>query len=150
MTETQTICKTCGFVKETPRVPIFITNNVFSFAQYEAYKCEECGHQSDGSTIPVVHNKIQKVAKGLIEQREAIWKFIKAYMYLSNDEQKEICITIPRYIQSKEMRTKTNNDSDVEEPYSWNVVWNEVINDTKLSRTLVLEWYRKQGDKSGI
>ena len=46
------ICKTCGFDKNIPREPVFLSDNVLSFISYEEGRCKECGHQEDGSTLP--------------------------------------------------------------------------------------------------
>jgi len=56
------ICSKCGFPKNIEREPVIMDSNPLSFVSYEENKCEECGHQADGSTIPAVAKTIRRIA----------------------------------------------------------------------------------------
>lgn len=139
--EVCTVCKTCGFVKEIPREMVITTDNILDLIQIESNTCIECGHQKDGSTIPVVHAKISEVANKLINERDAIWNFVKEYFDLFEEDRKNVCIKIPRCIKPNHEFTGDWTKDDIEEPYSWNVVMIEVKANTRLGKILVREWY---------
>lgn len=141
----QTICSKCGFVKEAPREPVFITNNILSFLEYEHNTCEECGHQKDGMTIPIVHRRMQQISNTLITEREALWSFVKEFYALDQDQKKEVCVEVPRFCKpGYESPADDMYAGDMPEPYSWNVVWIEIVNGTPFARTLVREWRRER------
>lgn len=57
------------------------------------------------------------------KERKKLIKFIHHFHFLTEEQRKEICVTII-------------------EPYSWNVVFFEVLNDTELSRKMLdnIDW----------
>ncbi len=137
-------CSKCGFPKEIERKPIILSNSVLSYIEYEENTCKECGHQKDGSTIPVVWEHWQSICRNFIKEREDLIKFMKHYSYLDEDDRKQVCVTTPRFML-KDYVTPEGEDlshGDVEEPFSWNAVHLEVIEGTRLSKVLVrdIKW----------
>ena len=67
-----TACQTCGFPKEVNREPIFLDNNVVSIMNMlddeETMRCLECKRYKDGSTIPIVAEKLREIHKKSKEQ----------------------------------------------------------------------------------
>lgn len=57
------ICSACGFPKAMKRNPVFIKDDIFSLIKFKENVCEECGHQKDGTSIPVVQEAIRKIMK---------------------------------------------------------------------------------------
>lgn len=139
-------CSKCGLPTEIQRVPVILDNNILSFLEYEENTCEECGHQIDGSTLPEVHKIIQEMANKFINDREKLIKFLNKFNFMTQEERKEVCLFMPRFMNPK--YDKSKDDGDFEEPYSWNVVYLEVLNDTQLSRVMLREikWEDKDGD----
>lgn len=73
MAEKFTACQTCGFPKEVERTPVFLKDDIFSLIHYEENVCKECGHQSDGSTLPVIHKmrlRLHSKSKELLQENE--------------------------------------------------------------------------------
>lgn len=56
-------CRECGFPVDLPRDPVFLKNDIFSLISYEENVCDTCGHQRDGSSIPVVSQRIQEILR---------------------------------------------------------------------------------------
>jgi hypothetical protein len=61
---------------------------------------------------------------------DILFKFIKTYHYLSLDEKRDVCVWLDKGL--------------IKEPYSYNVVWNEIVNDTKLARILLQIWRQNE------
>ena len=120
-------CSQCGFPTEMQRNIVLLDDNIFSYLHYKENTCEECYHQKDGSTIPAVSKLLKDIVDKFNNERRLLIKFINKYTFLTDDERKEVCILLPKF----------ENNKDELVPYNWNVVYEEVINDTKLSRTLI-------------
>ena len=125
-------CNSCGFPIDMPREPVLINDNIISYLNYKDNECKECGHQRDGSTLPEVNKLIQSLCQKFMKEREQLIKFIKKYNDLNREERKEICVSLPDY--SKQI---CMFDEESMIPYSWNVVYLEVINNTQLSKTML-------------
>jgi hypothetical protein len=70
-------CNECGFPVELRREPVLLKNDIFSLIHYNEYACKSCGHQCDGSTIPVIHSFAEKIKdlwykKGIEEGRKQV------------------------------------------------------------------------------
>lgn len=144
-----TVCPECLFVMEIPREPVLLKNNPLAFLEYQDNVCGTCGHQKDGTTLPIVHERIRTIANRLNERNEAIWQFVQKYFELDEEERKDVCISVPRFMTPNFKSTGDQYCDEIEEPYSWFVVWNEVRNNTNFAKTLVLEWWRAQKEKRG-
>lgn len=143
--ERRKCCVLCGFPVDIKREPVILDSSIFSFIHYHNNTCESCGHQLDGSTIPVVHRFVAKISSRLKRERDSIWKFIQEYHGLTDDEKESICIEIPNFMRPNHVSNSLNlSIDDMLVPYSWNVVWLEVKCNTKFARLLVKEWYSKQ------
>ena len=62
-TEKVIICKTCGFPKEWKRDLIILDNSISSLMQVvkdKDYRCPECKHYKDGSTIKKLKPLLRK------------------------------------------------------------------------------------------
>jgi len=128
-------CTECGFL-EGDRELIILNNSMVSFIEYDHGTCVQCGHQKDGTTIPIVKKTIRQIATRLHNERKVLQKFITHYSNLTREQQQEVCIMLPRFMQPNYKAVSAEVD-DVEEPYSWSVVYIEVLNDTKLARTML-------------
>lgn len=139
-------CKTCGFPINMERKPVFLDNNVLSYALYESNKCEECGHQKDGTTIPSVYYHWQGLCNNFIKERKQLIDFIKKYNSLSEEERKEVCIELPRFMRKDYVPDDDEDfyDIDVKEPYNWNVVYLEVMNNTPLSKVMIRDYFEME------
>lgn len=54
-------CLTCGFPKAMKRNPVFIKNDIFPLIRVKLNTCKECGHQKDGTSIPVVQEAVKEI-----------------------------------------------------------------------------------------
>ena len=135
-------CSKCGFPLDFLRKPVLLDCNILSYLHYEHNTCEECGHQKDGSTIPIVHNLIQELCNKYIDERKRLIKFIHYYHFLTDEQRKEVCLSMPRFMKENYESKGNQEEDDIEEPYSWSVVFLEVINNTKLSRAMLnnIDW----------
>ena len=135
-------CSKCGFPKDMPRDPVFITNNMLSMATYLTNKCEECGHQSDGTTIPVINKKLQEIVTRYVKFEDALIKFFKHYNRLDEEQRKEVCVYLPKFMKPNYKSTGDDTIDEMKEPYSWNVVYIETTNKTKLSQVMIrdIDW----------
>ena len=140
-------CSKCGFPLDMPREPILLDNNILSFIHYKENTCEECRHQKDGTTIPIVYKHWNNLCNKFFEEREDLIKFIKHYNELDDEQKKEVCVRLPMFMDQNYKRptNKGLEYDDVEKPYSWNAVYFEVINNTPLSKVMLkaIDW----GDK---
>jgi len=141
-------CNECGFPVDIPRKPVFLTDNILSIIKYDMNVCTSCGHQKDGTTIPVVYEHWQKICNKFLTERNDLIKFLVHYNLMTNSERKEVCVELPRF-----MRPNYKSDGDIMkddflEPYSWSVVYWEVLNNTKFSRILVrdIDWKKINGE----
>jgi hypothetical protein len=133
-------CNLCGFPVDIGRKPVFITDSVLSLVEHDHNTCESCGHQRDGSTIPVVYELIQELHNEYRKERGDLIKFLKHYNTKINKE--DVCVWLPRFCDKRLKPSNNPEDDDVLVPYSWNVVYSEVIYNTKLSRIMVrdIDW----------
>ena len=136
-------CGTCGLPVDIERKPVIITNNMLSIITYEENRCEECGHQFDGTSLPRVYEHWQKLANKFITEREELIKFLKHYQYLDKEERREICVWLPMFMGNKKT---TMENMDTLRPYNWDVVYQEVLENTPLSKVMVrdIEWKDQQ------
>ena len=134
-------CGTCGFPTGIKREPIILTNNILSIVSHQENTCDDCGHQKDGSTIPVVYNFWQKLCRNFIKERKNLINFIRYYNNMNIRLKRGICIYLPRYMNKdyKGPKPKFVIGMDVEIPYSWNTVYKEVIRNTELSKIMLSE-----------
>jgi hypothetical protein len=135
-------CNKCGFPVHTQRKNVFLTSSIISMIEYDNNVCESCGHQKDGTTIPVVYEHWQKICNKFLTERDDLIKFLNHYTFLSNEDKKKVCVELPRFMTPNYKSNGDMNEDDFLEPYSWGVVYNEVINNTKLSRIMVrdIDW----------
>ncbi|MDD3176057.1 MAG: hypothetical protein PHU51_06280 [Candidatus Nanoarchaeia archaeon] len=56
-------CRECGFPIDMERKPVFLTKNSLDLLEHERNKCQTCGHQKSGWTIPSAYEHIQKILK---------------------------------------------------------------------------------------
>lgn len=124
-TELKECCTECGFPIDIERRPMIIKNDVFSLSHYMTNTCKSCGHQKDGISIPVVYDLFARAINQKIDERKKIIKFFHKFHHMSKEERKEVAVSLYQ------------GDDKPDEPYSWNVVWEEVINDTEMSRVLL-------------
>ena len=124
---------------------IIMDCNVLSYLEYERNTCEECGHQKDGITIKVVKKTFDEAIRRNIDERNRLIKFIHHYHCLTDKQRKEVCLMLPRFMKPN-YKSESNEKDDFEEPYSWNVVYLEVINNTKLSGAMLnnIEWEKSE------
>lgn len=134
MSELKECCSTCKFPLDIQRDIVVMDSNVFSVASYNINVCEECGHQEDGSTIPIVAKIIRELHTEYKQQLQDIISFLMDYEYLTKEQRTEIC------------SYKYNAKLDIEEPCSWNVVYHELIAGTQLGLLLVRDRIRKGGE----
>lgn len=134
-------CNKCGFPLDIEREPILLKNDVLSLIEYEDNKCEECGHQKDGTSIKIVKKKFDEIFRKKNEERERLRKFILHYHFLTKEERKRVCVELPRFML-KDYEFKGNEEDNVEEPFSWDVVYMEVLNNTDLSIAMLnnIKW----------
>lgn len=114
-------CNKCGFPIDIQRKPVIIRGGIISLSLCRTNTCKSCGHQKDGSTIPIVHQKIQDLLTQSIDQRKKLIKFFLHFHYLTKEQRKEVAVKMYQ------------GEDKPDEPYSWNIVWEEVINDTERS-----------------
>jgi len=90
---------------------------------------------------------LNRICNKFIREREQLIKFLNHYNFLSDEERKEVCISLPRFIKKDYVSPKENSmeHMDVEEPYSWSVVYMEVLHNTPLSKVMLrnIEWKDK-------
>jgi hypothetical protein len=142
-------CNVCGFPLDIPRKPVILDSNILSMFDYEHNTCLSCGHQKDGSTIPVVYYKIQELCNKFFKERDDLIKFLHYYTFLDKEGRKEVCVMLPRFMQPN-YKSDGSSDGDILEPYSWNIVYNEVINNTRLYKVMIrdINWkVIENGDK---
>lgn len=137
-------CSKCGLPLDIPREPVILTNDIFSLIHYETNTCEECGHQADGSTLPTVHKLISECCNKYIKEREDLIKFFKKFELLHDEARRKVCVEIPRFMKPDYKSSGDPAKDDLPEPYSWNIVFFEVVNRTPLSKVLVrdIDWER--------
>jgi hypothetical protein len=137
-------CDVCGLPIDLPRTPVIITTSPLSIIEYDNGVCLSCGHQSDGSTLPSVHKLIQEICNKFIKEREDIIKFLRHYDSLDAKERKNVCVEIPRFMRPNHKSNENMDDDNLLEPYSWNVVYQELICNTRLYRILIrdINWER--------
>ncbi len=132
------ICSKCGFPVDMPREPVILDDNILSMMHYMENECEDCGHQIDGSTIRSVYEFWQKMGNDLYDERKKLIKFIHKYQFLTEKQKEKVCLEMPRFMRGGyKSEGKPKGDGDIDEPYSWSVVYFEVINDTDLSRSML-------------
>ncbi len=56
--EKRVCCRICGFPVEMARRMMVIGSDPYSLVKYLGNRCNGCGHQKDGTTISVVHERI--------------------------------------------------------------------------------------------
>jgi hypothetical protein len=134
-------CNVCGFPVKMEREPVILKNSVVSLIEYDTNTCLSCSHQADGSTITVVHNRLQGLCNRFIKEREDLIRFLHHYEFMEDGARKGVCVELPRFMKPNHKSTGSTDD-DMLEPYSWDVVYNEVINGTELSRVMVrdIDW----------
>ena len=130
-------CNTCGFPVDMPREPVFLVSNVFSVASYVENRCEGCGRQADGSTIASVTKLISKIVNERIVERKKLIDFFSKFHIMTTEQRLAVCVKLPRFCNPNYKSKRNDQEDDLEEPYSWNVMYDEVIRDTKLSRTML-------------
>ena len=74
------------------------------------------------------------------KDRKLLIRFIRKFDSLIKKERNNLCVEVPNFMRPD---YKKSEDADILMPYSWNVVYLEVINDTKFSRALLAEWERR-------
>ena len=130
-------CSKCEFPLDMERDIILLDNNVLGYLEYENNTCEECGHQKDGITIKSVKKTFDDAIRKKIDERDRLIKFIHHFQFLTKEQREEVCLMLPRFCKPNYKSVGNPDEDDLEEPYSWNVVYIEVINDTQLSRTML-------------
>ena len=81
----------------------------------------------------------KEILKRSIKERKDLIKFIHHFQFLSSEERKEVCVEIPQFMKPDYKLTGDGRIDHMEEPYAWDVVYLEVINNTKLSKILLKE-----------
>lgn len=135
-------CSKCGFPLDMERDIVILKNDIFSIIHLEEDRCEECGHFKDGTTIKVVKKKFDEAIRKRIDERNNLIKFIHHYQFLTEEQKMSVCLTMPRFMRENYKSKGNQEEDDLEEPYSWSVVFMEVINDTKLSKAMLnnIDW----------
>lgn len=113
-------CPDCGFPIDLPREPILLRRNVIDFVKYQTDKCDNCGHQKDGSTIFSIHKRIQEMGNMYLRREKLICKFFEKYLVLNPNERKKVAVWFPQDVDNSDNLT----------PYSWDVVALEVTQRT--------------------
>ena len=131
-------CSKCGLPTKIPRETIFLDDNILNFFEYEENTCKECGHQIDGSTLPLIYKLIQYIGNKFIKERKNLIRFLNYYNYLTKEERRKVCVMLPRFMKPDYKSSGKSEEDDIEEPYSWNAVYLEVLNDTSLLRVMLM------------
>ena len=89
-------------------------------------------------------NTVKKIIEALTKERDNILRFFQHYHFLTREQRKEICTSLPRFMNPN-FNSETEGTGDNLEPYSWDVAFYEIIENTELGKDLInsIEWDKK-------